>query len=172
MIIDYDFDHDIDTVYQTITDIDFLLERALELGSDSAEAEIETDGDQTTIILSRSRQIKVPKLIRGLINKQQNAKNTEVWRAKDGGGYISDSRADVDGIPINIAGIVTLSSIKRSTKRSTKCSVKSATACHYKADINVSVRTRIAANTIKKYATKLIAKEIALECHYVAKYLT
>ncbi len=157
MIIEFEFDHDIETVYKTITDTDFLVDRALSLGNESADAEAQDANGELTINLNRTRKIKVPAVLGALLKDKQTAISTEVWRA-DGDGYICDSKADIDGAPIKINGVMKLTPTD--------------IGCRFHADVDVKARVLIGGGTIKKYASKTVAKELELECEYTAKHLS
>lgn len=156
MIVEYTFDHDVETVYATLTNPAFLIDRALSLGNEKADANLQESGSNRIIELERTRQIKVPAILNALLKQTQTATSKELWR-KDGEGYVAESTADIDGAPISLNGTIRLS--------------PSGTSCHFKADVTVKARVLIAKRTLKKYASKTVAKELELECEYTAKYL-
>jgi hypothetical protein len=51
MAVDFEFEHDAQTVYEALTDPDFLVDRCLALGELSAECDVEESEGVTTIRL-------------------------------------------------------------------------------------------------------------------------
>lgn len=156
MIVKFEFDQDVETVYQTMTDTEFLIQRALKLGNHLADAKADSDGDNVVIKLNRTRMIKVPSILSALISDEQTATSKEVW-SRVGDKYICESKADIDGAPLELAGKITLS--------------PNGSGCLYVAEVDVKAKVMIGRGTLKKYASKTVAKELELECEFTAKHL-
>ena len=156
MIVKFEFNQDIETVYQTLINTEFLIERALELGNHAADAKADSDGDQVIINMNRTRMIKVPSILSALIKDEQTAISEEVW-SRVGENYVCKSKADIDGAPLEVVGTVTLS--------------PNGAGCLYEAEVDVKAKVMIGRGSLKKYASKTISKELELECEFTARHL-
>lgn len=157
MIVNFEFSHDIDLVYKTITDPQFLKARALQLGSMAAESESQQIEANKAVTLVRRRKIKVPFVLRRMLNSIQIARTKELW-CRNGEGYSCQNSTEIEGAPLTIAGQITLS--------------PSDNGCSFQADFEPSAKIALIGKKLEKYAGKTVAKEIELECEHTAKYLS
>ncbi len=156
MIVNHHFDHDIELVYNTLTDPQFLQQRALELGSMEAESQSQQVEGNQQVTLLRRRKVKVPFVLRKMLKTIQTANTSELWRQLDG-GYRCENNTDVDGAPLAIKGNIALSS--------------SASGCDFRAEFETEAKVALFKKKLQKYAGKTVAKEIELECEYTARHL-
>ena len=156
MQVTYEFSHDIATVFKTLTDPNFLAERALKLGSLEANGNAQGQASDQTVTLTRKRRINVPSVLKAFLKSVQTAVTNEVWCA-DGEGYLCKNNTDIQGAPLAVSGEVTL--------------MPSAAGCTFVANFEPDAKIMLGAKKLEKYAAKTIAKEIELECEYTAKYL-
>ncbi|MEH6584551.1 MAG: DUF2505 family protein, partial [Halioglobus sp.] len=63
MTVSFDFDQDAQTVYDTLTDPQFLVDRSLALGELSAECEVEESESLTVVKLTREVSRDLPKIL-------------------------------------------------------------------------------------------------------------
>lgn len=156
MVVNFEFSQDVDKVYKTITNPEFLKERALQLGSMSAESEAQQIEANNQVTLVRERKIKVPFVFRRMLKSIQIARTKELW-CRDGRGYSCQNSTEIEGAPLTIAGQITLS--------------PSDNGCSFQANFEADAKIALIGKTLKKYAGKTVAKEIELECEYTADYL-
>lgn len=112
MAVSYDFSADVDTVYQLLTDPDFLVERSTALGEEHCECEVEEYEDETVITLERRVRRDLPAFLAKMFNPVQTLKMTETWRP-DGASWEGDLEIRVDGQPVVIRGEFTLKPSKK-----------------------------------------------------------
>jgi len=85
MAVTFDFDHDLQTVFETLTDPQFLVDRCIALGELDAECEVEEDGDAVILTMVREIQRDLPKVLDKVFGGVQTTDFTEEWRPhKDG----------------------------------------------------------------------------------------
>jgi hypothetical protein len=101
MAIEYEIECDAGTVYQYLTDKNFLVERIEALGEDPPTVKIGKKGKGVEINLKRVRHLKLPAVAARIIGDDQRFEMTERWRP-DGDGWVGDYVLDVVGVPARI----------------------------------------------------------------------
>ncbi len=101
MPVKFDFKHDLQTVYDTLTDPDFLVDRCLALGELSAECEAEEDDEGLTLTLVREIQRDMPRALAKVFGSSQVTDMTEQWWP-DGDGWSGHWTMSVRGQPVTI----------------------------------------------------------------------
>ena len=112
MAVSVDFPADVDTIYQLLTDPDFLVERSSALGDEHCECEVEEYEDETVINLERRVMRELPAFLAKMFNPVQTLKMTETWRP-DGEGWEGDLEITVEGQPVVIRGEFSLKPAKK-----------------------------------------------------------
>ena len=153
MQVRHEFKHDAKTVFNILTDADFLKKRAIALGSIDANCNI--NGLKITLV--RQREIKVPAVLSAFLNKVQTATTSELWRQQDD-GFNCDNSTEIDGAPLSINGNINL--------------VPSANGCLFTANFETKAKIIFGKGKLQKYAGRTIAKELELECQYTDDYLS
>lgn len=156
MIVTFEFKHDVETVYKTITNPLFLKDRALSLGSVEAQSDAVQEKSNNKVTLTRKRKINVPAVLKSMLKTIQTAQTDELW-SQDGDNYSCQNSTIIDGAPLEISGQISLT--------------PSVNGCTFQADFEPDAKVRFFAKKLEKYAGKTIAKEIELECEYTANYL-
>ena len=152
MQVKHEFRHDAKTVFNILTDAEFLKKRAIALGSIDANCNI--SGLKITLI--RQREIKVPAVLSAFLNKVQTATTNELWHQHDD-GFSCDNSTKIDGAPLSISGNINL--------------VPSPNGCLFTANFETKANIIFGKSKLQKYAGRTIAKELELECQYTDKYL-
>ncbi|MBB3048566.1 hypothetical protein FHR99_002840 [Litorivivens lipolytica] len=111
MAVSHEFSASVDSVYELLTDPDFLVERSVALGED-CEAEVEDYEDETVIKLKRRVTRELPAFLAKMFNPVQTINMTETWRP-DGDDWEGDFEMTVEGQPVVIRGEFTLKSSKK-----------------------------------------------------------
>ena len=106
MSMHYEYEQDAQSVFELLTDPDFLVDRCLELGELEASCEIEESGDHTIISLTRTVERDLPKVLAKVFDPVQTIRMTETWEA-DGehahkGSYIFEVTAAMMAKPTTV----------------------------------------------------------------------
>lgn len=102
MTVSYEFDHDVQTVYEALTEPQFLVDRCLALGELSAECEVEEDEGGTVVKLVREVSRDLPRVLAKLFDAVQVTDMVEQWQP-DGEGWRGTWELDVRGQPVTVA---------------------------------------------------------------------
>jgi len=101
MDLRFQFDHDVDSVFQLMTDPDFLVNRSMALGEISATCEVEEKGKRTVVKMTREVERDFPSFLARLFRSNQKIEQKETWQnlgAKKRGCYT----VEVAGHPVTI----------------------------------------------------------------------
>jgi aryl carrier-like protein len=98
----FEFEHDAESVFNLLTDPDFLVDRCLALGELEASCEIEEQGEKTVISLTRKLQRDLPAFLARMMDSVQVMHLTEKWQADGEGGWSGDYTFEVEGQPVTI----------------------------------------------------------------------
>ncbi len=112
MAVSQEFQTDVDTIYQLLTDPEFLVERSGALGEEHCECEVEEYEDETVITLERRVKRELPSFLAKMFNPVQTLKMKETWRPS-GDSWEGDLEIQVAGQPVVIRGEFTLKSSKK-----------------------------------------------------------
>lgn len=107
MTVECKFKCGVQSVYELLTDPQFLVDRSLALGELSAECEVGEDSDETTISLTREVSRDLPRVLAKLFDPVQIMEMTETWR-EEGEGYAGEWTIEVRGQPVMITAVFTL----------------------------------------------------------------
>jgi len=103
MPVTFDFDNDAQTVYETLTDPQFLVDRCIALGELSAECDIEESGSVITIKLVREIKRDLPRALAKVFNPVQTTEMTETWMP-NGDNWSGNWVLKVLGQPVTVFG--------------------------------------------------------------------
>lgn len=156
MQVKHKFSQDIQTVFSTLTDSNFLQQRAIALGSISATCDSKPSDSECTVTLVRERKINIPAVLSAFLKEIQVATTQEHWE-QSGNDYQCTNNTEIDGAPLSIKGTMALSPDE--------------SGCLFTADFETKARIMFGKKKLQQYAAKTIAKELELECEYTAKYL-
>lgn len=156
MTVSAKFDHNVEAVFNALTDPEFLVERNLAIGEISAEYEKEEDGEETTLVAVR----KVSRALPGVLAKMFDPVNimdmTERWVA-DGDGWSGDWSLDIRGQPVTVTGHFEL--------------VPSGTGCQYSVSHKAKAKIPLLSGKIEKYILGQTSDGATDELEYLRKYL-
>ena len=83
MTVSAEFNHDVQTVFELLTDPEYLVDRNLALGELSSECEVETFEDGATITAVREVHRDLPAFLARLFNPVNVLDMKEHWRFND-----------------------------------------------------------------------------------------
>jgi hypothetical protein len=97
----------IDTVFERLTDPDYLVERSLALGELSADCSVEEDGDAVVITMRREIERKLPAVLARLFSPRQTVELVERWNTS-GRVHKGSYRLSVLGQPVTVSATLEL----------------------------------------------------------------
>jgi hypothetical protein len=103
MATKYKFNSDVETVFELLTDPDFLVERNMELGELSADCEVIEEGDEIKVIQNREVERDLPSFLAKMFDPVQKVEMEEVWVDEEG-KYSGTLHYDIVGQPVTITG--------------------------------------------------------------------
>ena len=77
------FNHDLQTVFELLTDPDFLVQRAIALGDMEAECELDESAEMIHIRMTRKISRELPGFLKKLFSSQQVVELDEKWHSHD-----------------------------------------------------------------------------------------
>lgn len=156
MAVDFDFEHDVQTVYETLTDPDFLVDRCLALGELSAECDVEEGEEATVIRLEREIRRDVPRFLEKIFGSVQVTEMEETWRPhKD--GWRGEWTLKVRGQPVTVFADFEL----RST----------AGGCRYSVSHRAKAAIPLVGSRVEKFILSQTSDGAADELTYLRDYL-
>jgi hypothetical protein len=157
MTVSFEFDHDVETVYETLTEPQFLVDRCSALGELSAECDVEEDEDCTTVNLMREIRRDLPRIIAKVFDPVQVMDMQERWRAQDN-GWRGDWTMDVRGQPVTISANFEL--------------VPTKNGCRYSVTHRVKAKIPLVGKQIEKYILGQTSDGATDELTYLRDYLS
>ena len=124
MSLDYKVAHPINDVFELLTDPDFLVERSIGIGENSADCEIEEDEDgKVYVSMNRAVTRELPSFLAKLFSAEQNVAMKETWQ-QVGENWLAKGEYTIEGQPVNIKTDVTLKTDGENCVYSVKYTVK------------------------------------------------
>jgi hypothetical protein len=157
MTVSFEFDHDVETVYETLTEPQFLVDRCLALGELSAECDVEEDDDCTTVNLTREITRDLPRIIAKVFDPVQVMDMQELWRAQDD-SWRGDWTMDVRGQPVTISASFEL--------------VPTKSGCRYSVTHRVKAKIPLVGKQIEKYILSQTSDGATDELTYLRDHLS
>ncbi len=156
MAVEYRFKHDIGTVYDLLTDPQFLVDRCIELGGLSAEGEAKEIGVDTVVITHRTTNSDLPGLLKKLIGAEQHYTLEETWQAA-GDGWRGRMTVDIKGQPLDISAQFELKPI--------------AGGCVYRLKPQVRASIPVIGKQVEKFILQQFENDANSELAYTGNYL-
>lgn len=101
------FDSDVETLFNLMTDPDFLVERSMALGELNADCEVEDFDDETIVRMTREVRRELPSVLAKMFNPVQTMQMEEIWR-RDGDGWTGEYSITVQGQPVTLSATFSL----------------------------------------------------------------
>lgn len=157
MSVSYEFDHDVQTVYEALTEPQFLVDRCLALGEISAECDVEDDEYGTIVHLVREVSRDLPRVLAKLFDSVQITDMKEEWRPDDD-CWQGSWELEVRGQPINISASFEL--------------VPTENGSRYTVSHRVKAKIPLVGKQIEKYIMGQTAGGATDELAYLSNYLS
>jgi len=90
-----------DTVFELLTDPDFLVQRCVALGEKNIQCDVEMEGRKTRVILMRTVKRDLPAVLARLFGSENRMLMTENWEAI-GNSWIGHYVVEVEGQPVRL----------------------------------------------------------------------
>jgi hypothetical protein len=157
MSVTYQFDSDIEEVYQTLTEPQFLVDRSLALGELSAECDVTEDGDVTAVNLVREVSRDLPRIMAKLFDPVQTMDMVEHW-CEEGDSYKGDWTIEIRGQPVTITARFELT--------------PTAGGCQYSVSHQVKAKIPLVGKQVEKYILGQTGDGARDELQYLKDYLS
>lgn len=102
MSMHYEFEHDAQSVFNLLTDPEFLVDRCLDMGELEASCEVEEQEGATVISLTRRLKRDLPRVFAKMLDPEQTMQMTEKWQPDGEGGWNGDYTFEMVGQPVCI----------------------------------------------------------------------
>lgn len=136
MSIKYKFDSDVETVFELLTDPDYLVQRSLDLGETSADCEVSDSDDETVIELTREVEQDLPSFLAKIFSSSQTVSHTEKWK-RHGEKFVGNYDISIHGQPVQVHSSFKL--------------VPKGDGCEYSVDHTVSVKIPVIGKKVGKF---------------------
>lgn len=152
MSVSHDFEHDVDTVFEVLTDPQFLVDRSMALGELSADCDVEEDGEGWIIKLRREVQRDLPRVLAKVFDPVQTLEMTEKWQPDDD-GWSGSWKIDIVGQPVVITATFELT--------------PTSAGCRYTVNHRVKARIPLVGKQVEKYILGQTGDGARAELDYV-----
>jgi hypothetical protein len=156
MTVKFSFDHDIETVADTLFDPEFRVERCAALNENNAECEVDGDDDNVQLTMSREVTRELPSVLKKVFTPVQTLTSTEKWY-RDGEGWKGSIEMKVKGQPVVITADYTIT--------------PTATGCEYVASHQCKAKIPLVGGKVEKFALSQTDDGAKDELEYLAKVL-
>jgi hypothetical protein len=102
MSMNFEFEHDAASVFDLLTDPQFLVDRCLAMGELEASCEVEEKAGVTVVSLTRKLKRDLPRFLAKMLDPEQIMQMTEKWQADGNGGWNGEYTFDMEGQPVCI----------------------------------------------------------------------
>lgn len=156
MTIHADYELPVKSIFEALTDPEFLTDRNLALGELSSECEAEESKGRTAISAVREVRRDLPGALAKLFNPLNTMDMTEQWDA-EGRGWQGQWTLEVRDQPVTIFGTFEL--------------IPTETGCRYSVSHKVKVIIPFVGRQVQKYILGQTAKGATDELEYLRNYL-
>jgi len=137
MSLKYRFDSDVETVFELLTDPDYLVQRSIDMGEASADCEVSDVGDDQTVIeITRQVEQELPAFLSRIFSPSQTVSQSECWK-RAGKKFVGNYDIQIHGQPVQVHSSFKLE--------------PSGNGCEYSVDHNVSVKIPVIGKRVGKY---------------------
>ncbi len=156
MTVQFEYEADVQTVYEVLTEPQYLVDRSLALGELSAECEVEEEDGVTTVNLMREVSRDLPKVLAKMFDSVQLMDMTETWR-EAGEGYAGEWEILIRGQPVVITARFEL--------------MPTQAGCRYSVSHKAKAKIPLVGKQVEKYILGQTAQGARQELEYLNEYL-
>jgi uncharacterized protein YndB with AHSA1/START domain len=125
MEVSHRFDADVETVYQLISDPDFIERKYADQGATDIAVDTDERGGDRRHVIKRRVTIDLPGFARKVMQPTNTVVQVDNWQAAGGdGSRVCDYTVEVQGVPSKITGTVTLVPDGDGTRQDIRAEVK------------------------------------------------
>jgi hypothetical protein len=157
MSMHYEYDQDVQSVFELLTDPDFLVDRCLELGELEASCEVEENGEDTIINLTRTVERDLPRVLAKVFDPVQTIRMTETWVPDGPDAYKGRYTFEVVGQPVTIRATFEL--------------YQTDDGCCYAIDHSVKAKVPLIGSQVEKFIRGQVVDGCQAEMEYVEQQL-
>ncbi len=157
MSMHYEYEKDAQSVFELLTDPDFLVDRCLELGELEASCEVEENGVDTIISLTRTVERDLPKVLAKVFDPVQTIRMTETWKPVGEDSYKGSYTFEVVGQPVTVGATFEL--------------YPTDDGCCYTIDHTVKATVPLIGRQVEKFIRSQVADGCQAEMEYVEQQL-
>lgn len=147
------FPQDVETIYKSYVDKNFLTKKLEKLGARNIEITISKTQEMVIIEISREMEAEVPGPIKKFFAPWNLITQKEVWKGGNGGPYYAEMEMEINGVPVNITGEIKLSSSEEGSMIANHTEINS--------------KIPFIGNTISKFISEVSEEAIRNEFEYV-----
>ena len=153
----YSFSHNVETIFDKLTDPDFLVQRCVALGEKNIQCDVESDGRKTTVVLSRTIKRELPAVLAKLFGAENHMVMTEKWEDV-GSSKMGNYTVDVQGQPVTLAA-------KFKLKPTDK-------GCEYSIDFSCKAKIPLIGGQVEKFILGQTEDGMRKEMDYLQSHLS
>jgi hypothetical protein len=157
MSMHYEYEHDAQSIFELLTDPDFLVNRCLELGELEASCEVEENGDETVVSLTRIVERDLPRVLAKVFDPVQTIRMKETWVPDGPDAYKGNYVFEVVGQPVTVKATFELYSTDD--------------GCCYAINHTVKARVPLIGGQVEKFILGQVADGCLAEMEYVEQQL-
>ncbi len=103
------FDQDIDTIYASYIDKDFIVKKLEAKGDRNIKVKVKKDGAKVKVTISREVKTEAKGVVKKFVKPWNKTTQTETWKGSEGGPYKGKIEIEAEGLPVTITGKIKLS---------------------------------------------------------------
>ena len=153
MTLEFALSCDADTAQATLSDVDFIVQRSMDLGELSASAEVQERDDMVVVEQERRVHRDLPSALRKLFSGEQDMKVTETWTAYDDGSWSCDQLIEILEQPVTIYGDIR---IEADGER-----------CLYRVEQRAKARVPLLGHSVERYVLREAERTVTKEMEYL-----
>lgn len=154
MEFSYEFAHSAEEIFEKITDVQFIADRCIALGSLDADCGSDEKA-LPNITITRTEEAELPALMKKVVGKQQEMKTIEQWSETDE-SYDSRSMTTVAGTPIKIAA--------------TQCLYNTEEGSQITVELTVTAKIPLLRSKVEPMIASKVRKEMLREFEYTEQH--
>jgi len=152
----YLFKADANTVFDKLTDPDFLMQRCVAMGEKNIQCDVESEGRKTRVILARTIQRDLPAMLAKLFGAENRMVMTEHWESV-GSSWMGHYHVEVEGQPVTL---------------SAKFKLKpAASGCEYSIDYQAKAKIPLVGGKVEDFILSQTEAGMRKEMDYLQKLL-
>ena len=156
MTFEFSFSHPAPSVFDLLTNREFVIRRCLAMDSIEAECQVSESENTTTVDIDRTQKSDIPSLLKKVMGETQSVNIKEVWFTNED-SYRCSAQTQIKGAPLTVA----LSKKLRPTS----------VGCQYSARVTAKSGAPLIGKKLEKMVQEKTPQALLEECQYLQDYL-